>query len=332
MCERPRVALLAIGLAISLLVVGCSSGKPAAGGTATTTTARRSKPTTASRSTSTSGTVSAKGPKAGACLEPMTGPIAEGNQLPAIVPCSDPHGGEIVHTYQIPDGPASDYPASNAQIIGADSTVAECAGDATHLGAFGAFVGDDAIAIPAALGQATGVTQAWTVSGLQAGLFVPGPAAWAHGERWLACAAVLTNSQDVPSSYTGSAKGVRATPGEMPTQFSWCKEEADSNNPSTFQTVSCTKGHNYQQVASFSAGLASASFPGEPALDQEATKLCAPLVSAATAGKSDHLAATLGISWTFPQQADWTSGSRVVRCFVTTRSGDSSGAVGTKSS
>jgi hypothetical protein len=313
---------VAIALAIPLVLAGCSSGKSAAGNA--TTTAGPTNQVTA--------TVSAKGPKAGACLEPMTGPIAEGNQLPALVPCSDPHGGEIVRTYQIPDGPDADYPASNAQIAGADSTVTECAGDATHLGAFGAFVGDDAITIPAALGQATGVTTAWRVSGLQAGLFVPGPAAWADGARWLACAAVLTNSQDVPSSYTGSAKGVTATPGDLPTQFSWCKEEADANNPSTFQTVSCTKSHNYQQVASYSAGLASAAFPGEPALDQEAAKLCPPLVSAATAGQSDHMVATLGISWTYPQEGDWSNGSRVVRCFVTSRTGDSSGAVGTKSS
>lgn len=317
MVRRYSVAIALIGT-MAALVASCSSG----------TTHVNAATTSSAPSTASTSVASAKGPKVGSCLEPIIGPVAESNQLPAIVPCSDPHGGEIVATFQIPDGPTAAYPASNGQISGADTTITECQGDATHLGAYGAFVGDNKITVPPALAQATGVTQAYRVSGLQAGMFVPGTAAWARGARWLACAAVLSNSQDVPSSYTGSAKGVAATAGGLPTQFSWCKEEADPNNPATFQTVSCAKAHNYEQIASFSAGTATTAFPGEPALDQDGTQLCAPLMSAATAGKTDHLAATLGMSWTFPQEGDWANGARVVRCFVSTRNGDSIGAVG----
>ena len=52
--------------------------------------------------------------------------------------------------------------------------------------------------------MAKGAFGAYAVTGIQYATFIPGPAAWQAGERWLACSAVLSNRLKVPSSYTGT--------------------------------------------------------------------------------------------------------------------------------
>ena len=259
----------------------------------------------------------------------MTEPLAEGHQLPAIVPCADPHGGEVVSVLEIDAKPDAVYPASGRSIAGADAQVTKCGGSSVGGGGdVAAFVGSNVLAVTAAQTSATGVSQAWSVSGIQAATYVPGPAAWMHGARWFVCAGVLSNSLDVPSTYTGSIKGGRAKPGVLAEQFGWCKLQASGANRNDFQSVACTKPHNYEQLVSFLAGTDATAYPADATLDKVATSLCAPLSSEATAGRSDHLTPGIELGWTYPLESEWAAGDRSVRCYAVTVKGSSVGTVG----
>lgn len=319
-------------LCLALVIAGCSdTGQPARSspGSAVTTTIASDGSTTAPTTVPAAGAGSAAAPPTvGDCLEPMTAPLAAGNQLPEIVPCASAHGGEVVAVYQLPGGSDAAYPAAQRSIHGADDTVARCVGGPGELGEFGDFAGDNRIEVPSADRTATGVTDAWAVTGVEAALYVPGPARWSAGERWLVCAAVLDNSIEAPTAYDGSVRGARSRRGALDIAFAWCKNQPDARNVHDFQSVRCDRPHNFEQLSNFAAGTSDAAFPGEPALDQLAARLCGPLSSAATAGRSDHLDPAFGLSWTFPQEADWAKGERVVRCFAASRQGLTTGTVG----
>ena len=304
--------LLALTVA-ALLSGACSSGDDA-GSSATTTTARSSEATRA-----------AAAPEAGDCLEPMTQRMASDVRLPAVVACDEPHGGEVVAMFEIPDPGDGVYPGWSGRIEGADEQVRACAGGRGERGALASFLGSTPLTLddPAV---AAGATDAYAVSGLQYAVFLPGTAAWQAGARWMACAAVLSNSLKVPSSYTGSAKGALATPGKLDVTFSWCKQQPPGSRDS-FVVVPCSTTHNYEQLAAFSVGADGTDYPGEDALGALSANACPPLSSQATAGASDSLPADLGLGWTYPTESEWASGDRSVRCFAVDEQGDTTGSV-----
>jgi len=265
-------------------------------------------------------------PGVGDCLEPMTGPLASGTRLPELVPCSQAHGGEVVSVHKLAASAA--YPANSSTIQGQDDAIKTCVDNSGGAGDFVSFAGDNRLTVPPAERTSTGVSQAWAVSGVDPAVYVPGPAAWARGERWIACAAVLNNSLSAPASYSGTLRGARAKPGKLEPALAWCKLQPNAGTPRDFRSLSCTTAHNYEQLASFSAGDQKAAFPGDAALNQLATTLCAPLSSAATGGRSDTAGAAYGLSWSWPQAGEWSQGDRVVRCFVATSTGNTIGTIG----
>lgn len=316
MGRRPRTLALCAVL-LGTLVAGCSDDS--AGDDAST-----------ERDADTGGDAAsgdapaADAPEVGDCFEPMTAEMAHGTRLPALVACDEPHGGEVIATYELPDGP---YPASAGAIEGADDAMARCEGDGDAPGDFATYIGDNRLEVPSEERSETGVTEAWVVSGLQRAMYVPGTAAWSDGDRWLVCAVVLNNSFSKPSTYAGSAKDALATPGEVDAAFAWCKSQPDPDNIRDFESVACTEPHNFEQLASFLAGGDSSSFPGEVALDELAGVLCNALSSAATGGRSDNWGDGFRLSWTYPQDGDWQQGDRFVRCYAATVQGSTTGSV-----
>lgn len=175
--------------------------------------------------------------------------------------------------------------------------------------------------------MAKGAFGAYAVTGIQYATFIPGPAAWQAGERWLACSAVLSNRLKVPSSYTGTLKGALAKPGSLDEQFSWCKQQPPDSRD-TFTVVPCSEPHNYEQLASYSAGSNDTQYPGDEALGALAEELCPVLSSQATGKRSDDLPDGIGLGWTYPLEYEWSNGDRAVRCFAVTEDGDSTGGIG----
>ncbi len=318
MGRRPRtIALCAVLL--GTLVAGCSDDAP--GDDAASERPSGSADTTAPGRTAAASTGA---PEAGDCLEPMIEEMAHGTRLPAVVACSEPHGGEVIATYELPDGP---YPASGGSIEGVDDVLSRCEGKDEAPGDFTAFVGDNRLEVPATEKASTGVSDAWVVSGLQQATFVPGPAAWSGGERWLACAVVLNNSFSAPSTYPDSAKGALDTPGEVDAAFAWCKAQPEPGNVRNFEAVACTEAHNFEQLTSFVAGDETTEYPGVEALDEMAGVLCDVLSSEATGGRSDDWGSGFRLSWTYPLDGDWAQGDRFVRCYAATVEGSTTGSV-----
>ncbi len=258
-------------------------------------------------------------PTVGQCLEAMTKSASLSTRLPESVSCQTPHGGEIVAVYQLTAPAEAPYPAGSGSLRGFQADVERCVGTETELGDFGTFVGDNRIPVSASDTQATGVTQAWSISGVESAVFVPGPASWSGGQRWLVCAAVLNNSNVEAASYSGSVKGIRTEAGGLNEQFGWCKDQPDPARYRQFDAVSCLTKHNYEQLATFAAGATKAVFPGESALDQLAKRLCGPLSSTATGGRSDHPPVDLAMSWTFARSQVGSAG----QCCRSPRSGRS---------
>lgn len=264
---------------------------------------------------------------AGDCLEAMTQSIASGNQLPAIVPCDEPHGGEVVSVLQMPDPTDDTYPGWGRNLEGADDQVAACVGTGDDPGDLETFLGSTPLSLTDAQ-VAKGAFDAYAVTGVQYAMYIPGPAAWSAGERWLACSAVLSNSLRVPSSFTGSLEGALGIPGELDVQFSWCKQQPP-NSRNTFTVVPCSESHNYEQLASYSAGSNDTAYPGDDALGTLAAELCPVVSSEATGKRSDDLPVGIALGWTYPLDYEWSNGDRAVRCFAVTENGSSTGAVGT---
>lgn len=254
--------------------------------------------------------------------------MAAGSRLPDTVPCESPHGGEVVAVYELPGGSDAPYPAAQRTLRGIDDTVARCVGGAEALGDFNSFAGDNRLEVPASDRGTTGVSEAWAVTGIEAAMYVPGTAGWAAGQRWFVCAAVLNNSLETPAVYDGTLRDARSRRGTLDLAFAWCKTQPDPRDSRDFKSVRCDRPHNFEQLSNFVAGANDAPFPGEAALDQLASRLCGPLSSAATAGRSDRLDAAYGLSWTFPQEPEWAQGERVVRCFAASRDGLTTGTVG----
>src|SRR5215218_3896544 len=104
-----RSTVLAVALLLGVFAGSCSDdASPRAAATTTTkaTTTTEAAPGAAPSTPAAAGT-----PVAGDCIEPVTPTTAEGPQLPALVPCTDPHGGEIVAVSTLTDGPDAPYPA-----------------------------------------------------------------------------------------------------------------------------------------------------------------------------------------------------------------------------
>ena len=304
---------LAAGLLTAISMVACSNDSTTA--TAGSTTTRVAAATTSDI-------------RAGDCLEPLTPAQTTAPILPTRVPCDQPHGGEIVAVYPFPDSPGAAYPAMGQTIVGGDQLSVKCGGDGVNEGDFDRFAGTSRLEVPADV-KSTGVTDAWLVSGVQAGVFVPSPSQWAAGHRSYVCAAVLGNSTKVPASYTGSLSGIRQADGGVPAKFAWCKDQPDAQDSRTFEVVPCDVPHNAEQLASFSYGSSSTTFLGQKSEDDIARALCTKLDSAATHGRSDDLPAGFDVSWTFPVESEWNSGGRIGRCFVVTTTGRSTGTIAT---
>lgn len=308
-----------MAIAAFLMLVGgaCSSDDTATPATTTSPT------TTAATPDSTASDPDAV-PVQGDCLEPMTEPIANSAQMPAIVDCANPHGGEVVSMDEIPEPKDGSYPAWSGGIDGADEQVQSCVGSKAGPGSLETFLGSKALPLTDEQVSA-GAADAYAVSGIQYAVYVPGPAAWSNGERWLACAAVLSNSGKTPSSYTGSLRDALAKPGSLDVQFSWCKQQ-EPNARDTFTVLPCSEPHNYEQLASFTSGSDDAPYPGDGALGALSQELCPELSAKATGGRSDDLPDGIGLGWTYPLESEWADGDRSVRCFAVT-DGSSTGGV-----
>ena len=204
-----RPAAIAVALLLAVVMTACSDpATPQADGGTSTSAAHKDEATTTTAAGSTPAPASAPGvPVAGDCIEPVTPDSAGGPQLPALVPCDDPHGGEIVAVSTLSDGPDAAYPAVTELTDAAADARAACQGTGEGTSEFDEFVGDNRLESPAAAGSKAGTHPAWIVSSLEAVLFVPGPAAWSKGERWAACAAVLRNSSGALAEYHGQRQG-----------------------------------------------------------------------------------------------------------------------------
>jgi hypothetical protein len=161
-------------------------------------------------------------PQVGDCLEPLTPSLASAPQLPTVVPCRGPHGGEVVAVSTLDAGPNASYPAVSDTIEGSDVARTAGEGDGSKDGAFDHIAGDNPLRSPKTSDARAGAHDAWIVSSLEPALYVPDPAGWIDGQRWVVCAAVLANSNTALSSYEGSARG-RRTPGRLPESFGWCR-------------------------------------------------------------------------------------------------------------
>lgn len=329
--HRWRTAAALVAILTCLTPAACAGSDDTADPPASTTSTATGSTTTTRVDTPAPVPDGTGDPTAGDCLEPMTQPIATGHQLPAIVSCDAPHGGEIVAVYTIDAGEEPTYPASSYSLKGVDEQVGRCADNASGAGDFREFVGAREFPLTDAQQTSTGVANAYLVSGIQYAAFVPGPAAWDRGDRWFVCAAVLSNSLARPSVYDGSLRNALAEPGAIAEQFTWCKRQ-ESDQRSDFTAVPCTEAHNYEQIIAFDAGDADAPDPGDAALGEISASLCPPLSSQATAGRSDDLDETLGLGWTYPLPSEWANGERTVRCFIVTLDGElttGSAALGT---
>lgn len=317
MRRPPTVSLSTVGMAVIVLVLSgaCSDSSTRSAGTTSTT----SKEETASSSTP-SRAPSAGRPEVGDCLEPLTTALAQAPQLPELIDCDEPHGGEVI---AVDDLDGDTYPALDPQLSGLRELVDRCVGTGPDdLGAFGAFAGDNRLESPAVAGERAGTRSAWLVSSLEGALYVPRPGAWLRGERWAACAVVLKNSSTELASYEGSAKGV-LVPGKLPPVFGWCRTTGDDQGD--FEIVNCTRPHDREQVASFEVKDA-VSYPGNDQLSALAGRLCPGLATAATAGAyAGTDTPTHGLSWTFPTETSWERGDRTGRCYITSLQGQSTG-------
>lgn len=264
-------------------------------------------------------------PVAGDCLEPMTSDQARGTNLPEIVACDGPRGGEVIEVWQIPDASGDTYPVVNGELTNIDATTQRCVSEDRASGAFVEFAGDNRLDTDRAR-EAAGVTEAWRVSGVTAAVFVPGPAGWDRGERWLACAAVLDNAA-VASRTTTSLRGAFATPGMLDTTFGWCKLQSGPQ-ANRFDIVNCADAHTHEQLASFRVAATNSEYPGDEAVARQAEQVCPILAGQATGGRTDDLAEPLGLSWTYPVADDWASGDQIARCFITSATGTMTGSVG----
>lgn len=237
-------------------------------------------------------------------------------QIPTIVACDQPHGGEVIAVYELPDTMSS-YPGVGNAPTGVDEASTACLGQGDQLGDFGTFAGDNSLPSPKTETEVAGAYEAWLISSLEAAVFVPRPRAWIGGARWAVCAAVLVNSNKKLTSYGGSARGV-LVPGGLPVEFGWCRSAVDET-AGQFDIVACDEPHTTEQLASFRVVGDDAAFPGEDTIDRLAGRLCPELASVATAGRSSEANETeFGISWTYPQEQGWSSGERVARCFINT--------------
>ncbi len=305
--------LRASAVLIALLVVaGCSKSDGE-----TSSSAVDSKSPTPS--------VESGAPKVGACIEPVTAFMAGGHLMPVLVSCDEPHGGEVIAVYDVP-AETVDYPALGQDLLGVDKASDACAGSDGDIGAFGEFAGDNRLqSKDQADKKAPGET--WLVSSLEGLLFLPSPSKWEAGERWVACVAILRNSEEALSQYSGTARGA-VKPGELSSEFAWCKRQLDPNDSRGFVIVSCDQPHTHEQIASFAVGAPDDPFPGEQELDSLASSVCPGLVSTGTGkrfkGKSDDFT----ISWTYPVEGTWYNGDRTARCYIMSLGGESTGTVG----
>jgi hypothetical protein len=323
-----RAAAFAAVLVLAVALAGCSDD-PTSGKAAPSTTARPAATSTTAAPTSdddpaTATTARGVTPVAGDCIEPVTPTTSGGPQLPALVPCTDPHGGEIVSVSTLDDGPDAAYPAIDGFTDSATAALTACQGDGTSPSTFDEFAGDNRIESPGSKDDKAGAHEAWIVSSLEAVLFVPGPAAWSHGARWAACSAVLRNSSGDLARYDGSARGLRS-PGKLTDPLAWCRTDEDQSG--NFAVVACDQPHSLEQVASFRVAAEGDAYPGNDEIDGVAGRLCPGLASTATAKRSDSAAeADFGLSWTFPREEDWAQGDRTGRCYMRSLNAPSTGS------
>jgi hypothetical protein len=298
---------------IALVLAGCSDPAPTMADSGASTTTARVRSTTSTTAGGTTPDPADGEPQVGHCLEPLTPSLTSAPQLPTVVPCTDPHGGEIVSVSTLDAGAKAAYPAVGDTIEGADAARTACDGDGSKLGEFDRFAGDNRLRSAKTREEAVGAHDAWIVSSLEPALFVPDPAGWVDGQRWVVCAAVLENSNIALSSYRGSARG-RRVPGKLPEAFAWCRTDDQQGN---FQLVGCDRPHSLEQVASFRVAGPDAAYPGNDPVDALAGELCPGLASAATAKRIDSAPTdAYGLSWTFPREQDWAQGDRTGRCYV----------------
>ncbi|HTO00897.1 MAG TPA: septum formation family protein [Microthrixaceae bacterium] len=267
-------------------------------------------------------------PKTGSCIEPVTTYMAGGNLMPAIVSCDMPHGGELIAVYDTPKD-LDEYPAITQELKGLAQALSDCGGKAGSVGDFGKFAGDNRLKVKGS--TADPKIEAWLVSSLQATLLIPSPSQWEAGERWVACAAILQHSEEALSRYSGSAKGT-LLPGELESEFAWCKRQLDPNDGRSFVVVSCDEPHSHEQVASFSVGGSEDLFPGEEALSSLVNSICPDLVSTATGGRFNDSTKDFDLAWTYPVESTWQSGDRTARCYIVGVDQQSTGTLGSGTS
>jgi hypothetical protein len=255
----------------------------------------------------------------------MTRDLARGTNLPEIVACDAAHGGEVIDVWELPEATSDNYPVQNGRLIGIDSTTQRCISEDGASGAYVEFAGDNRLDTTETE-SAAGVTEAWRVSGVTPAVFVPGPAGWGRGERWVACAAVLENAT-APAQTTETMRGAFSRPGTIDATFSWCKLQPDPEAPDSFDVVACDQQHSHEQLASFRVAATSDGYPGEDNVSQQAETVCPILVAQTTGGRSEELADEFALSWTYPVAGDWAQGDQIARCFMTSTAGPTTGSV-----
>ena len=135
---RSRTRLRALIGLPAVLLAACGSGNEASNSTTTTKGAPTTSTATATSAkaagSSAGAPTSARAPEVGDCLEPMTQPRAGSHQLPAIVPCDGPHGGEVVSALEIPAPTDDTYAGSVPDLAAAAAQVGAGEGDGAPRG------------------------------------------------------------------------------------------------------------------------------------------------------------------------------------------------------
>ena len=198
--RRPRARRVVIGLTAALVLVSCGSSDDAA-----TTTADVGGPASIDIESTTTdplaGVAAAGSPAVGICR-----PVLPAEQRRAAfesrpsVRCSEPHGGEVVASFEIPPPTADTITPELIEAGGAPfetamgETANTCSGPANE--AIQQIIDIDLSGTPF-----SGAFQATILDGAY---FVPSPDEWRSGERWMVCQVTAVEPGGASVAFNGA--------------------------------------------------------------------------------------------------------------------------------
>jgi hypothetical protein len=225
----------------------------------------------------------------GQCLD--TVPEGDAVFRATVVPCDEPHLGEVAANIAHPGGSA--FPGAEALSAQAYE---RCGAELET------YVGAPEIRTP-----------------FDVSVLTPTEASWADGDRAITCIVVLpmasagsTHQADLSQGWAGFAAPAGMSPGQ-------CVAAGETLPADAVRLGDCAAAHAYELYAI--THLDTPTFPGAEAMDAESARYCVDQFQSYVG--RPYAGSETPVTRLFPTEQTWLGGSRTIACFI-----DSQGAAG----